>query len=390
MLDLGATAGGDRVDELAAGGRKCNANLSPIATSGAPSDETLLYEAFAHPRGGGRCDRNGLGQSGHTLRSPGGQHDERAVLGEGDLLAYVGQRARRDGDEDPAGVEHGVDQLVVGWRGHDVLVHSAHIVQRIRLTRKLLYLLVATFAVLVGTGVAAGIASSGVAVPGPPPASIGDQMDRSLPAGLINATFSDQNGDPVQLSAFAGEVVLLVPFLTSCQEECPVTTGALEEIERALVAGHVNHDVQILEVTVDPGRDTPERMAAYAKLTGTTWPLLTASTATIAALWHFFGIYYQVVPEGSPPGIDWQTHTPYIYDVDHSDGFVLLNSRLTERFVAAGMVRGATVTPALRRLLDSQGVGDLEHPGGGSWSVPQALDAIGWLLGKPVPNPAEP
>jgi hypothetical protein len=39
-------------------------------------------------------------------------------------------------------------------------------------------------------------------------------------------------------------------------------------------------------------------MAAYATLTGTSWPLLTASPATIAALWHYFSIYYQVVPEG--------------------------------------------------------------------------------------------
>ena len=104
----------------------------------------------------------------------------------------------------------------------------------------------------------------------------------------------------------------------------------------------------------------------------------------IAALWHHFGIYYQDVPEGSPPGIDWQTHQPYTYDVDHSDGFIVLDPEMRERFVAAGMVRGTRLTPALRRLLDGQGIDDLTHPGGGSWTISQALDTIGWVLGTDV------
>lgn len=245
-------------------------------------------------------------------------------------------------------------------------------------------LVAAGFLLLAGTGVAAGLATTGASAPGPPPASIGNQMDRSLTPALINDVFTDQSGNPIQLSAYAGEVVFLVPFLTSCQEECPVTTGALLAIERDLDTDHLAQKVAIVEITVDPGRDTPERMAAYAKLTGVTWSLLTAPPATIAALWHHFGIYYQDVTEGTPPGIDWQTHRPYTYDVDHSDGFIVLDSELSERFVAAGMVRGARVTPVLRRLLDGQGVYDLDHPGGGSWTIDQALDAIGWVLGRNV------
>lgn len=84
--------------------------------------------------------------------------------------------------------------------------------------------------------------------------------------------------------------------------------------------------VAIVEVTVDPGRDTPSRMAAFGRLTGSTWPLLTGSDANLAVFWHHFRIYYQKVPEGSPPGIDRETHRPSTYDVDHSDGFVLLDA----------------------------------------------------------------
>jgi cytochrome oxidase Cu insertion factor (SCO1/SenC/PrrC family) len=52
-------------------------------------------------------------------------------------------------------------------------------------------------------------------------------MDRALPPALRESTFTDQTDAHVSLGDFAARVVLLVPFMTSCQEECPVTTGAL-------------------------------------------------------------------------------------------------------------------------------------------------------------------
>ncbi len=191
-------------------------------------------------------------------------------------------------------------------------------------------------------------------------------------------------GHQVTLEQFRGRTVLLVPFLTSCQEECPITTGALLVVQRSLAAEDLSRKVAIVEVTVDPGRDTPARMAAFARQTGSTWPLLTGSSATIASLWHHFGIYYQEVPEGSPPGIDWETNRPYTYDVDHSDGFVLLDSHLDERFIAGGMTSIGRIPANLEKLLDSQGKADLQNPGGGSWTVTDALNAAGWVVGQPI------
>jgi hypothetical protein len=75
----------------------------------------------------------------------------------------------------------------------------------------------------------------------------------------------------------------------------------------------------------------------------------------LSALWHCFGIYDRIVPEGSPPGIDWQTGRPSTYGVDHSDGFIPVDSQLREHFVAAGVVRGRPAPASIRHLLDSQG-----------------------------------
>jgi len=226
--------------------------------------------------------------------------------------------------------------------------------------------------------------SSHAGQPGPPSASIGDSLNRPVPPDIGNLPLVDQQGRPTTLDQFKGKAVFLVPFLTSCQEECPITTGALLVMQQALVANHLSGKVAIVEITVDPGRDSPDRMEAFAHMTGSTWPLLTGSSTTLASLWHYFGIYYEKVPEGSPPGINWQTNQPYTYDVDHSDGFVLLDAQLHERFIAGGMTDFRDIPADLRKLLDSQGESDLRNPGGGTWTVSDALNSIGWVLGRPI------
>ncbi|HEY3942054.1 MAG TPA: SCO family protein [Acidimicrobiales bacterium] len=240
--------------------------------------------------------------------------------------------------------------------------------------------------VLLGLGLVGEAGGAGASTPSAPPASIGVTEHRTVPAAITDLAFQDQDGRTVTLDQFRGKVVLLAPFLTSCQEECPITTGALLEMAKSIARDGLAHQVALIEVTVDPGRDTPARLAAYARWTGSDWPLLTGTGATIAQLWRYFGVYYQTVPEGSPPGIDWETHQPYTYDVDHSDGFFLLDQRLRERFFAGGMVKVGKLPPRLQHLLDREGRSNLKDPGGGHWTVAQGLDAIGWVLGRQLPD----
>jgi protein SCO1/2 len=200
----------------------------------------------------------------------------------------------------------------------------------------------------------------------------------------VDLPFRDQAGRPVTLAQFRGKVVFLVPFLTSCQEECPITTGALLAMRRSIAHDGLTDKVAIVETTVDPWRDTPQRLTAYADLTAGSWPLLTGSAGDIARLWQYLGIYFQRVPEGSPPGIDWETNQPYSYDVNHSNGFILLDRSLRERFYAGGMAKVNSLQPKLQHLLDSQGQQNLDHPEPGSWTIGDGLDAIGWVLGRPV------
>ena len=139
----------------------------------------------------------------------------------------------------------------------------------------------------------------------------------------------------MSLAALRGKVVVLAPFLSLCQDECPLVTGAFISLQRDLRAAGLAHRVVFVEATVDPGRDTVARLAAYQREFGADWDLWTGTPANVAAFWKPFGVEYQIVPEEQPPKTDWFTGTPLTYDVDHTDGYILIDAAGRERFVDA-------------------------------------------------------
>jgi protein SCO1/2 len=150
--------------------------------------------------------------------------------------------------------------------------------------------------------------------------------------------------------------------------------------------------VHFVELTVDPGRDTPARLRAYRKLTGApaNWSLLTGSPAVVGQIWRYFGVRYQRVAESRPPGTDWLTGRALGYDVDHQDALIYLDARGRERFIVTGNpdARTSLLAPALRRFLSAEGRADLRRPDASTWTAAQALTPIAWLTGRAIRLPA--
>ncbi len=196
----------------------------------------------------------------------------------------------------------------------------------------------------------------------------------------------NQYGKTVTLAGFRGKTVMVVPFLTLCTDVCPLTTGNLLQVERSLAAAHVAARVEIVELSVDPGRDTPSRLAAYARLTMANWQLVTETPAVLHAIAQFFGFVYQRVPEDNPPSIDWLTGKPLTYDINHSDGYVLISPRGTQRYStgAPPSFRGE-LNPKLHAFLDDEGLDHLNHPAPTAWTPADALTSLSWLLGQSIP-----
>ena len=92
-----------------------------------------------------------------------------------------------------------------------------------------------------------------------------DAPDRGVIAlnGLFDADFDlvDVNGQPATDERFEGEPMLMYFGFSTCPDVCPAALGVMQATLDAL--GPDADRIQPLFVTVDPERDTPERLADY-------------------------------------------------------------------------------------------------------------------------------
>lgn len=226
------------------------------------------------------------------------------------------------------------------------------------------------------------MAACGSASPAAPPPSEGLVLSRPTPQ---HATLVNQNGETVSLATLRGKVVVLAPFLSLCQDECPLVTGAFISLQRDVRAAGQADRVAFVEATVDPDRDTVARLAAYQKEFGADWDLWTGTPAQVAAFWKPFGVEYQKIPEEQPPKDDWWTGQPLTYDVEHTDGYILISPSGRERFVdATAPDMKGQLDPKLTGLLDEGGVHELDNPQPPNWTTADALASISWMLGTTV------
>jgi cytochrome oxidase Cu insertion factor (SCO1/SenC/PrrC family)/thiol-disulfide isomerase/thioredoxin len=220
------------------------------------------------------------------------------------------------------------------------------------------------------------------------PLAVGTELQR--PRRVPQVQLIDQAGKPFSLASWRGKWVVLAPSMTLCQEVCPMTSGVLTELSGDLRRAGLSSRVVVSEVTVDPWRDSPARLRAYRRLTGVDFQMLTGTRAAIRKLWKFFGVYYQRVPEGHPADIDWMTHRPETFDVEHADAVFFIDPEGRERVVNEGMPDvGGHLSIALRRMLDAQGLHNLAHPEL-PWTATGALDDIDYLMNRTIPARAAP
>ena len=119
---------------------------------------------------------------------------------------------------------------------------------------------------------------------------------------------TDHNGKPRTLADYHGKAVVVFFGYTQCPDFCPTTLSELAEAMKRL--GPDADRVQVLFVTVDPERDTPELLSKYVPAFDPRFVGLYGDADTTARTAKEFKILYQKQP-GQTPG----TCT-----VDHSAG----------------------------------------------------------------------
>ncbi len=123
-----------------------------------------------------------------------------------------------------------------------------------------------------------------------------------------------QNGTRIRLSDFRGKLVLLYFGYTHCPGVCPTTLAEIDQALKTLDPQRASH-VQLMMVSVDPERDSPERLRAYLPHFNPTFLGLTGTPKEIAAVAQRYGIYYKK-GEPEPGGGYFVDHTSVVIVID--------------------------------------------------------------------------
>ena len=157
-----------------------------------------------------------------------------------------------------------------------------------------------------------GAVAVGVFVSGKPASFIGTAYSQpyTVAPGI---ELTRANGTSFRLSEMRGKIVLMLFGYTSCPDICPTTLAGLKQVLDKL--GPDADQVQVLFVTVDPKRDTAQRMQDYVNHFNSGFVGLSGSEAELAKVWNAYGIFREVVPGTSAAGY-LVNHTARITVID--------------------------------------------------------------------------
>jgi protein SCO1/2 len=149
----------------------------------------------------------------------------------------------------------------------------------------------------------------------------------------------DFNGKQRHLADFRGKVVAMFFGYTHCPDVCPTT---LAEFNAALnKLGDASSRVQVLFVTVDPQRDTPDVLRGYVTAFNDNFLGLTGTPEQITKVAREYKIVYQKVPGASTDS----------YSVDHSAGTYIYDEQGRLRLFATYGLGGEAIASDIAQLL---------------------------------------
>lgn len=128
-------------------------------------------------------------------------------------------------------------------------------------------------------------------------------------------TLADHTGKPRALADFRGRVVVVFFGFTHCPDVCPGTLAELAAAVKQL--GPDGDMVQVLLVTVDPERDTPQVLSQYVTAFDPRFLALRGTAEETARVAKEFKIIYQKVAGARPDS----------YTMDHSAGAYIFDTR---------------------------------------------------------------
>ncbi len=147
------------------------------------------------------------------------------------------------------------------------------------------------------------------------------------PRPLQPFTLTDQDGQPLTLDSLRGHWTFLAIGYTACPDICPTLMATFKAVARQITPSGAKPAADFLFVSVDPERDTPQRLAEYVHYFSPDFRGGTGSDDALQAFTRQLGLLYQRVamPESALGHV-----------VDHSSSILLIDpeARLSAIFSA--------------------------------------------------------
>jgi protein SCO1 len=186
------------------------------------------------------------------------------------------------------------------------ITHNFHESFRIKMDKKTVLVGVLSFLLI-------GLVAAGVFLFAKPASLRGTVYTEPYPPAP-DIQLARDNGTQFRLGEARGKIVLLFFGYTSCPDICPTT---LAELKMALdkIGETDAKNVQVIFVTVDPERDTPQRVQEYVNHFHKDFVGLSGSESELSQIWNQYGVFRQVVDGTSAAG----------YLVDHTARVTLID-----------------------------------------------------------------
>ena len=168
-------------------------------------------------------------------------------------------------------------------------------------------------AVIGATALAAGIWAGSRSRSTPPAAAPTNAVVLPSPREVADFVLADQDGAPFTRENLKGRWSLLFAGFTHCPDVCPTTLGVMKAVGQRLPADAAA--LQMIFLSVDPERNTPETLKRYVGYFSPTLLGITGESVQLDRLTASLGLAYMKVPGTSATD----------YSVDHSAALALIN-----------------------------------------------------------------
>jgi protein SCO1/2 len=158
----------------------------------------------------------------------------------------------------------------------------------------------------------------------------------------LQFTLKGAGDKTVTQKALEGKVVLLYFGYTNCPDVCPTTMAEIAQVVKNL--GPEGSDARIVFISVDPRRDTPDKLQTYVRAFSKDAIGLTGSQAVIADVARRYRVAYQI----EKPIAKNKNN----YVVTHSRGIYIFDQQGHARLVASDAESVNVLTTAIRQIIE--------------------------------------